>query len=159
MAPLARTEELVVKTIDDEAVIFDLRNHQASCLNRAALTLWQQCDGRRSVTDLARALEMDEATTWVNLRTLQHAGLLDSCPPIPPGIQSADRHRLRRRLIALGLLAMMESIIAPTAQSATVSCPVCTNTCTAALVGCPCSPGHNGSCTSGKHCQSNLSCA
>jgi hypothetical protein len=55
--PKARKSGLVVEKLADEMLVYDLDTHQAHCLNRAAALVWENCNGRRTVGEIARALE------------------------------------------------------------------------------------------------------
>src|SRR5215471_5028646 len=57
--PLARQEDLIIKRLDDETLVYDLRTDRAHCLNSTAALVWRHCDGRRSVHDLGELLSRD----------------------------------------------------------------------------------------------------
>jgi hypothetical protein len=52
LIPCARTEGLVVQTLADEVLVYDLERHKAHCLNHAAALIWKHCDGRTSVAEM-----------------------------------------------------------------------------------------------------------
>jgi hypothetical protein len=58
-APRARTSGLVVKTLAEEVLVYDLTRHKAHSLNRSAAAVWRRLDGRTSIGDLARHLRED----------------------------------------------------------------------------------------------------
>ncbi len=47
---------LHVYEMDDEAVVYDPAHHAIHYLNPTALAIWQRCDGRHSLAEMARAL-------------------------------------------------------------------------------------------------------
>ena len=55
--PLARTDELVVQKSGNEHLIYDLRINKAICLNQTSGMVWQHCDSKHSVSDIAKELE------------------------------------------------------------------------------------------------------
>ncbi|MGI8542811.1 MAG: PqqD family protein [Aridibacter sp.] len=54
--PKARTHELVINKLPDELLVYDLKNHKAFCLNNTAAAIWNICDGKKSVAELAEQL-------------------------------------------------------------------------------------------------------
>jgi len=126
MLPLARPEsdDLVVKMLLPETLIFDIRTYRAVTLNAAATLLWRRCDGQTSIAALAQALRddlglnADEETVWAGLEELQKESLLDVCPPIPTSLTSLTKRRLRRRLIVAGSVTFLSGILVPEASAA-----------------------------------------
>ena len=57
LIPRARQDELVVEELPDETLLYDLKSHKASCLNRTAALVWSHCDGQTSVAEMATMLE------------------------------------------------------------------------------------------------------
>ncbi len=56
MQPQARQDKLLVQEVGDELVVYDQKRHVAHSLNRTAALVWQNCDGQRTVADLAALL-------------------------------------------------------------------------------------------------------
>lgn len=52
--PLARSEGLLIEDIDSEKVIYDTEHKQAHCLTPLAAVVFENCDGKTFVSDLAR---------------------------------------------------------------------------------------------------------
>ncbi len=137
LMPRARQDELVVEELPDETLVYDLKRHKARCLNRTAALVWQRCDGRTSVAEVAALLEeqlaipTDEAVVWMALDRLGRAHLLSEPVTLP-----ADRARYSRREVLRTLrrvagisllLPVIESIVAPraAAQASCVTASVC----------------------------------
>ena len=144
LMPRARQDELVVEELQDETLVYDLKRHKAHCLNRTSALVWQHCDGRATVADVATLLDRqlkipaDEAVVWMALDRLGTAHLLTEQVTLP-----AERARYSRREVlrtlrrAAGislLLPVVESIVAPRA-AAQASCVTLT-LCTAATQPC-----------------------
>jgi hypothetical protein len=53
--PTRRTSGLVVKTVRDEVLVYDLDRHRAHSLNPVAAAVWRSCDGARDLPALAAA--------------------------------------------------------------------------------------------------------
>ena len=129
--PRAREEELVVEKLPDETLVYDLKSHKASCLNRTAALVWSDCDGQTSVAEMATMLEreletpVDEAVVWMALDRLSKVHLLSDPVTLPADRAQYSRREMLRKLrrvagIAL-VLPVIESIIAPLA-AAQASC-------------------------------------
>jgi hypothetical protein len=144
--PRARDAHLVVETLADETLVYDLERHRAHCLNRAATLVWRACDGHSRVAATAALLERELGSPHglsllgIALEELSRARLLDE-----PGARRGPRERYSRRAVirALGLagaaslmLPVVESIVAPipaeaascltTAECAALAPPACT---------------------------------
>src|SRR5690349_6198802 len=81
--PVARREGLLVETLPDEVLVYDLDRKKAHCLNQTAALIWQHCDGRRDVAEIALALShhlnstIDEEVVWYGLKSLSKSRLLE----------------------------------------------------------------------------------
>lgn len=148
--PRARKDDLVVKEMPDEVLVYDLTRDKAHCLNRTAALVWNFCDGRTSVAKIATRLgeeldsSVDERVVWLALNQLSKNHLLEE-NIVPPALMTGMN---RRELIrALGVAAVVAvpvvtSIVAPTpAQAQSTPClpggsacsrstDCCSNACT-----------------------------
>jgi len=63
--PLVR-EDLLCRDLDDEAIIYDATKSKVHALNATARLIWNGCDGKHTVEDLAeelcRRFEVDQDT-------------------------------------------------------------------------------------------------
>jgi len=130
--PLARTESLVIKEVEDEVLVYDLARDQAHCLNSSSATIWRLCNGKRSVAGLTAALEAETGTKseagviWLGLEELRRSHLLQEA--VWPEQMMSNKGMSRRdavRRIGIGAaiaLPIVMSITAPTAVQAAVSC-------------------------------------
>ena len=123
--PMARSEQLVVRELPDETLVYDLQRHKAHCLNRSAALVWRACDGKTSVAEIAarvaRELDLpnDEVFVQAALVQLGRARLLTEAPARQAG-PSPRRQALQR--LGWGLAApAVVSILAPTLAEA-VTC-------------------------------------
>ena len=126
--PAARQDDLVVEECLDEVLVYDLQRNRAHCLNRTAALVWQNCDGRTTVAELARVLASEleipanEAMVWMALTSLSKARLLKA-PVIPPGTPPTYSRRVVMQTlgsvakIAI-VLPVVHSIVAPFAAQA-----------------------------------------
>src|SRR5271170_1954364 len=149
--PKAKTERLIVKEIDDETLIYDMGRHAASCLKDFAAKVWRQCDGEKSVADIADALGEDGRAVWVALHQLNKSKLLVEEIALPPTMRTGKSRREVARRLGLGAAAFVTSIVAPTAAHASCGGPfqpcsgVGTGTCCGGLM-CVGPPGGSGLC-------------
>ena len=142
--PLARTEQLIVKEVDGEVLVYDLKTDQAHCLNSTAAKVWRHCDGETSVQEIARSLEqkdgasVDERLVWLALDEMKRFNLLAATPAKPVEFAGLTRRRLMQTMgVAAIALPVVISIVSPTpAQAASPcsagqSCSIPADCCTA----------------------------
>ncbi len=118
--PKARSTRLVVRELDSETIIYDLKSHKATCLNAFSAQVWRLCDGNRTVYDITEALapaDPAEGAVALALKKLTQAGLLTG---MIHGAHPADGAPTRRAVIhgALALAAaipVVTTITVPTA--------------------------------------------
>jgi hypothetical protein len=160
--PLARTDQLVVRELPDEMLVYDLERHKAHCLNKASAIVWKHCDGRMTVAEVARLLERELATlveddvVWLALRQLRRFHLLEEESNAVLGTKVTRRDLVRKYLPAALALPVILSISSPAAaQAVSGACAAATNRPN----GCPCSFGQcqSGCCTGGT-CQPIAAC-
>ena len=123
--PRARKDQLIVKEVRDDVLVYDLKNYKAHCLNDTAARVWRSCDGRRTVRDIAQRLErelkspINEKVVWLALDQLEKFNLLTGHTPRPKGMPQISRRALiRRGVTAAVLLPLIVAISAPTALAA-----------------------------------------
>jgi len=134
--PQARREELLVQELADELLVYDRTRHKAHCLNQTAALVWQRCDGKTSVTEMARLLgkethtRVDEAVVWLAFDQLSKAHLLQGDAREWTGRSGISRREVMRRIGAAAAVALpvVSSIAAPEAVQAA--------TCLASGVAC-----------------------
>lgn len=149
--PSARHRNLTVEELKNEILIYDIENHQASCLNPTATLVWKYADGKTGVPDIAarmsRDLEspVDARVVWYALEQLDKKHLLDNHVSIP-----LQYSRMTRRdfLVKAGVVGAAVAI--PVIISLTAPTPAMAATCTGACTG---GPGQ-GTCVTGCNCSS-----
>jgi hypothetical protein len=118
--PKAKTERLIIKVIDDETLVYD--HGRASCLNEFAARVWRECDGDKSVADIADALGEDERAVWLALHRLNKSQLLVEEIALPPDMSTGKTRRQIAGQLGLGAaVAAVASIVVPAAAQ-TASC-------------------------------------
>ena len=141
--PKAKTERLIVKVIDDETLVYD--HGRASCLNEFAARVWRECDGEKSVADIADELGEDERAVWLALHRLNKSKLLVEEIALPLDMRTGKTRREIAGQLGLGAaVAAVSSIVMTTAAHA--SCAAFGTLCT--------QPGGQGNCCAGLQCSS-----
>ena len=125
VSPVARTESLIVKEADGETLVYDLTTDKAHCLNHTAASVWKNCDGRKTVSEIGAALSAEANTdvkdevVWLALDQLKKFKLLEAAPARPGFLAGMTRRQMVARLgIAAIALPAIVSIIAPTPAAA-----------------------------------------
>jgi hypothetical protein len=141
--PKARREGIITKEVDGELLIYDLDRDKAHCLNPTAALVWQLCDGRKGVTDLARSVSgslgtpVDEIVIELALTQLTRDHLLAEAYELPVPAEDLSRRALVRRLgVAAVLLPLITTITAPTALAGISDCIPLGQACTEGGVPC-----------------------
>jgi hypothetical protein len=144
--PRARKDDLIVKEMPDEVLIYDLVRDKAHCLNRTAALIFKYCDGHTSAAAMTGHLErelnvpVDEGVVWLALNQLSKNHLLEE-KVVPPALMAGINRRQMIRVLGVAAVVavpVVTSIVAPTpAQAAT------------------CTPS-GGACTSSAQCCSGV---
>jgi len=126
--PLSRTENLVIRELDDETLVYDMERDEAHCLNHTAALVWQQCDGKTTAAQAARILQnrfevkVDTDLVWLAVKQLRRFHLVEATTKTP-GVSRRDLV-LRYAPTAVVLLPVIISITAPApAQAASCGGP------------------------------------
>ena len=126
--PKARSSELVIQTVGNVTLVYDLRSNEAHCLNETAAFVWGKCNGDLSVDDITRlfAGQDDRSTaghlTQIAISQLSERKLLNE--PAPELFQGIDRRQMLRRIGAASVIAIpvIASIVAPPKALGNISC-------------------------------------
>ena len=88
-------DQLVVEDLGTELMIYDQKRNRAFCLNQKAAFIWQRCDGKTTLGELATELArssgaaIDEKVVTFALQSLLQDGLLEPAsfePVVPVGM-------------------------------------------------------------------------
>jgi hypothetical protein len=118
--PLSKKDFLVVEETPNEALIYDSVKNKLHALSPEATTVWKNCDGKTSVSDIARKLkpelsqELSEDVTWLALEELERSGLLEASVSVP---QESVSRRAMVKTAAMAFavsLTFVTTLIAPT---------------------------------------------
>ena len=133
MTPKARHENLVVQELGDETVVYDEKRNHVHRLNRTSALVWKNCDGRKTVADLAELIQVEmgasvtEEIVWLALEQLEKERLLEEKLVRPEDAKNVTRRQMLKKAALVGgmtlLLPVVQSIVAPTpAMAMSVSC-------------------------------------
>jgi hypothetical protein len=155
MKPRARKTGLIVRELEGELLVYDLRAHRAHRLNRTAALVFRGCNGRTGRPELAtrlrRELGVPADERWVQLAYdgLAKAGLLEEggADGVSPARTEVSRRELVRRAGQIAgltlLLPAVTSIVAPTPAEAAATC---VTNCSGQLFGTPCRNSNPADC-------------
>lgn len=121
--PNARADELVVETLKDEILIYDLSRDQASCLNPTAALVWKYADGKTSVADIAKKMSkdlgssVDTRVVYYALEQLDKKHLLAQSVQAPKQYQQMSRRDFLVKAGVVGAAVAIPVVIAMAAPS------------------------------------------
>lgn len=123
LVPLKRQNGLLVETVQDELLVYDLDSAQASCLNRTAALVWENADGKTSVPQLAKKVggelnaPVDERVVWYALDQLQRKNLLEGEFQVPAQHTALSRREFMKRAAMVGALVAIPAVVSLAAPS------------------------------------------
>jgi hypothetical protein len=109
--PTARKDDLTVRELPHETLVYDRLRHRAHCLNATAALVWHYCDGTRSVDELARIVRLELAVVTLALEQLARRHLLDETPPpLPPAERLSRRDALKKLAVTAAVLPLVLTV-------------------------------------------------
>src|SRR3954452_18704202 len=119
LKPMARAEELIVQEVEDEVLVYDQWNSVAHCLSADAARIWRACDGEKSESEIAAALNLDVDVVVLALEELDNQVLLVAGTGPARDEDGATRREFGIKAAKLGgavaVAPVIYSIVAPTA--------------------------------------------
>jgi hypothetical protein len=121
--PKSRQSDLVIQELDHEVLVYDLNTHRAFCLNEPSALVWQACDGKTSVSEIAQAvssklrLEINEDFVWLALDGLKKEQLISNGDEITSPFSGISRREVIKKIGFTSLVALpvVSSLVAPSA--------------------------------------------
>ncbi len=121
--PKARSENLLVQDSTNELLVYDLITNKAFCLNETSALVWQNCDGKNTVTEIAKTIEhklghaIEPALIWLALDELQKENLLVGRVDAADKFDGLSRREVIRKvgLTSMIVLPVISSLVAPQA--------------------------------------------
>jgi hypothetical protein len=135
MLPMARQQNLSVKEMAEETLVYDLEHKKVHSLNRTAALVWKHCDGQTSVAQLAarlqKALSIPKAleVAQLALEQLSRRNLLEQpIQPLSPEARLSRREVLKdlgkKLAVAAIALPVIMTVAAPKARAQASPCLV-----------------------------------
>lgn len=173
--PSSRRNDLVIQELDDEVLIYDLKENRAFCLNETSALIWQLCNGKRSTAEIVEALNQklnslaSDELVWFALEQLKKENLIENSNELPNYFVGMNRRQIIKK-VGLGTmvaLPIVAGIIAPQAIHAGScgnvangqacpqgNCQCQSNCCNGGACANAASIALNGACTSSCVCAS-----
>lgn len=113
--PKARNHELLIRDVDDEALVYDLITDKASCLDNLTTSVWKACDGKtdiESILDKLKGRDHKDSNihlVWVAIDQLEQAGLLEEFNS-PEWNKSRTSRREMFRMLGKGVIGALPVI-------------------------------------------------
>ncbi len=114
--PKSRMQDMVVRKLADETLVYDRKTLQASCLNSLAADVWERCDGETPVSAIAASISSDrnetveERAVWTALERLSGSNLLEHPVAAPTFVDGRTSRRGALRAIGLGTAAAIPAV-------------------------------------------------
>jgi hypothetical protein len=127
-----KRKEGIVRHLGNEVLVYDEQSNKAHCLNDLAGRVWQKCDGKTTLTKIARQLATETSTpvnenlVWLAVRRLDKAGLLKRKQL--PAVSVSRRMAIRTLSTSLLALPTVVSVLMPTVAEA-ASCATLGQSC------------------------------
>jgi hypothetical protein len=122
--PLARRQDLIVKELQDEVMVYDSKRNKAFCLNQTSAAVWQHCDGNTTIPQITQALRgidssMNDSVVWFALQQLESDGLLEQSVTAPSEVAGLTRKEVIKKFgLAAALVPLVAVLVAPTPAKA-----------------------------------------
>jgi Coenzyme PQQ synthesis protein D (PqqD) len=114
-APHARTEGLLVESIDTGLVLYDAATSEAHSLDLVAAEVWRAADGTRDAAAIATLTGLDVPQVEAALDQLQARGLLLGSDGVSR--RAALRHGAVIGAAAVAAAPLIETLVIPTAAA------------------------------------------
>lgn len=148
--PKSRKVNIVVQEIESDFLIYDLSINKAYCLNETLASVYNLCDGTKSVYEITSSVSIKLKTTvnedlvWLALKELKRGKLLEESPQFTDKFAGMNRRQIVKKIgfTALVALPLITSVVAPPAYAA-ASVPICPMSGECFVAGSPICGGDN----------------
>jgi len=126
--PTARTAGLVIQEVPNEVLVYDLDTNKAHCLNQSAAIVWKSCDGKNSISEIAKLVEeqaggkVTDEFVWLAIDQLSQNNLLES--EVAISFEGRSRREVIKKIGLASVIAVpvIASLVAPRSAMASSSC-------------------------------------
>src|SRR6266496_654086 len=97
-------EQLIPEARRAGLLVHDRERNKAHCLNSTAARVWEYCDGKTSVAQIAHAIEreinapVDEDVIWLGVEQLSKSHLLQKGAKLPEHKSGLSRREVMKRI-------------------------------------------------------------
>ncbi len=125
--PHARIEQLIIRELEGEALVYDQERGKALCLNQTAALVWKHCDGQTTIPQIAQLMEKELSTpvavdaVWFALTRLDKMHLLKEKVELPSAMAGMSRRDFSRR-VGLGAALAIPVIVALSSSASATTC-------------------------------------
>lgn len=135
MNPEAKTVDIIAQNFENEVLIYDLTVNKAYCLNQTSAIVWQNCDGEKTISEIAEILGKklktlpNEDLVWLAIDQLKKDNLMANAIELPTQFSGIKRREVIKKIGLATMIALpiVSSVIAPNAVDAqsgvTCACP------------------------------------
>lgn len=124
--PQTRGNDLAVQTIDQQVLVYDFRTNKAYCLNQTSSMIWNLCNGKNSITEIAGQLSRNlkepvtEDVVRLALDDFKKENLLQENERFATDFNGLSRRQVIRKIGLASMIALpvIYSIVAPSAANA-----------------------------------------
>lgn len=117
--PKARTENMVVQDLPQEMLIYDLISNQIFRLNETSAMIWNNCDGKTAINEIAAKQGIPEEIVLLTLEKLSRKRLLADKFESKILTEKLSRRRVISGAASVAIvLPIITTFIAPTAIAA-----------------------------------------
>lgn len=110
----SRTNEIIVQSLDDEILIYDLKTNQALSLNETAAEVWQSLDGKKTVAEIASEIDFAPEMILFSLDELQKKNLLAEKVETGLAKDKVSRRKMLMKTASVSMaLPLIVGIVAP----------------------------------------------
>jgi hypothetical protein len=135
--PQSRKDGIVVKELDGEDLIFDLRSNKEFCLNETASMIWRACDGDNDIPGITEFLREklgdsdSEELVWPALSQLKKDNLIENVADVTDHFAGISRRQVIKNIGLASMVAVpiVASMVAPASVYAAASCITVLNGC------------------------------
>ena len=124
--PKTRNENIVVQEMENEILIYDLKENKAFCLNETSALIYQLCDGKRTVEEISKSISkklnqpISEELIWLALDNFKKDNLLEENERFEIDFKGLNRRQVIKKIGLASMIALpiVSSIVAPNAAMA-----------------------------------------
>lgn len=156
--PPSRNENIVVRTVSDETLIYDLISNKVFCLNTTLAEVYAACDGKTTFEEFKNQHHFPDDLIFFSLDELKRENLIETDSEYQSPFATLNRREIVKKVGFATMIALplITSLIAPKAINAASPATPCTNTANT-----PCT--HDGTfrqgiCCDGLRCLTNNFC-